>query len=178
MKKLLVLLALVCSPLYAGELGISWDAVSYPYPITYDVLRDGVGVAQTGGTTMLLTNVTDGCTSFTYTVTATGAVPGNPLTSDPSLAIVSMARPTIASILFNAGGVHQIIGTNFPTNVQVLVDGVAVGTVTRLTCQLVEIPTTPGTPTTVSILNPQAAGTLTATWNLPAPMAPSNPGVF
>lgn len=175
MRSLLVMFLVLCtSVVSAGELGISWDQVAYTHPITYEVFRDDAPIGQTPATSLLVA-APDNCFVATYTVTAEGG--GQ--TSDPSEAIQSMARPTVASILFNAGGVHQITGQNFPVDVQVLVDGVPVTTgLDRQSCQLVEIPTTAGTPSAITIINPQADGQLSVTWLLPPPIAPANVGAF
>lgn len=178
MKKFLVVLftmiAIGCTPMYAGEIGLNWDAVSYPPPLTYTVYRDGAEIMGPLTETAVLMNAVDSCTLSAYTVTATG-VGGEGMFST---SVTSMARPTIESVLFNAGGVHQIIGTNFPVDVVVKSDGVVVSGVNRVECELIEIPTTPGTPITIEVLNTQNTNTLTGTWSLPAPVAPVNLGVY
>lgn len=168
---LLVVLAFVVQTARAGEVGLSWDVVDYPHPISYNIYRlpdVTTPVAQTVATQSVLT-VADNCVTSDYSITAVGNPGGESALSQP---IQTMARPTIATVQFNDAGVDRLSGKNYPTNVQVFVDGVAAVNVNRINCQTVEIPTTVGTPTTIEVRNPQADGTLSVIWLLPPPTAP------
>lgn len=184
-----IAVALTVAVTRADEIGVSCDPVSYPHPLTYNLYRSGtltgaafsIDDAGTPGdpsddrVSFLLTGLVGDCLVEPYTITAVGHPPTVPagLESVPSAPISSMPRPLIADVIFDQDGVHTILGDNYPANVEVSVDGVPVDSlnVDRVSCQVVKIPTTQGTPTSITVTHP---GLTPFVWLLPAPVAPSN----
>ena len=184
-----IAVALTVAVTRADEIGVSCDTVSYPHPLTYKLYRSGVetGAAfsiDDAGTPadpsddrveFLLTGLEGDCLVEPYAVTAVGHPPSVPggLESVPSGPISTMPRPLIVDVIFNQDGVHTILGDNYPANVEVSVDGAPVDPldVDRVSCQVVKIPTTAGTPTSLTVTHP---GLTPFTWTLPAPVAPLN----
>ena len=177
-----------------------------PPPYTYAVLRDGVpwtsvtglldpdpSVTQPGpdgilGTaddvlrsSLLITGLPfpGDCVPRSYSLQASNSAGA----SDPSIPASSIPRPAgpngspTINVLLNTSGVHQIVGDYFPLDVKVTANGlpVTVG-VNRLSCQLVEIPTTPGLPNEVCVVNPDLPNSPNC-WNQPPPLPPTNVGV-
>jgi len=193
MKRLLALaLLLAASPAAAGELGLAWDFVNHPPPpYVYTVFRDGVewpGVtalldpnpATPGRSSLLITGLPfpGDCVPRTYQLAASNSAGMSGL-SNPQSSIPRPGGPSgtpSIQVLLNTGGVHQIQGDYFPPDIQVATNGVPVTVgVNRLNCQLVEIPTTPGLPVSVCVINPSLPDSPNC-WSQPPPLAPINVG--
>ena len=166
--------------------GVPWAGVAAlldPDPSATQPGPDGIlGTADDVPRSSLL--ITDlpfpgDCVPRAYTLTASNSAG----TSDPSISASSIPRPAgpngspTINVLLNNSGVHQIIGDYFPPDVQVTANGVsvAVGVVNRLSCQLVEIPTTPGLPNEVCVVNPLLPNSANC-WTQPSPLPPTNVG--
>ncbi len=188
---ILVLLTLAQSFARADTLRLDWGEVTFTHPVGYRVYWRPVGAdatawqfIDTGGgiTTMQLhytqTDLAGDCERREYAIKAVGILPdgGRPESAAFSNIVPTMPEPIIASVQFNAGGVHRVMGDNFPEWVAVEVNGVPVTDgLNRVACQVVEFPATAGTPTSITVINQTGSlSPITAAWALPPPMAPAN----